>query len=73
VPVPGAWREILNTDATEYGGSGVVNGGALWAEAGTGFLGRGTVRCGQALRLTLPPLGVVFLAPGDGGRASSSG
>jgi 1,4-alpha-glucan branching enzyme len=72
VPVPGAWQEILNTDATEYGGSGVVNGGALWADAGTGFVGRGTVRCGQALRLTLPPLGVVFLTPGDGGRTDQA-
>ncbi|MBI3972741.1 MAG: 1,4-alpha-glucan branching enzyme [Chloroflexi bacterium] len=62
VPIPGEWREVLNTDAPEYGGSGVVNG-TVYAEPGTGMLGHGTVRCGQSVRLTLPPLGVVFLRP----------
>jgi len=63
VPIPGAWHEVLSTDAPEYGGSGVANG-PLWAEPGSGGFGQGTVRCGQHLRLTLPPLGVVFLRPG---------
>jgi 1,4-alpha-glucan branching enzyme len=70
VPIPGAWREALNTDAVAYGGSGVTNG-RLWAEPGSGMLGQGTVRCGQSLRLTLPPLGVVFLRPGEEGAMSS--
>jgi 1,4-alpha-glucan branching enzyme len=26
VPIPGAWEEILNSDDTRYGGSGIVNG-----------------------------------------------
>ncbi|NLG55131.1 MAG: 1,4-alpha-glucan branching enzyme, partial [Rhodococcus sp.] len=31
LPEPGRWREILNTDAAEYGGSGVGNLGAVMA------------------------------------------
>ncbi|GAA5063898.1 1,4-alpha-glucan branching protein GlgB [Nocardia callitridis] len=33
LPTTGRWREILNTDAAEYGGSGVGNMGAVEAEA----------------------------------------
>ena len=32
----GNWREIINTDATDYGGSGMGNGGAVEASAGEG-------------------------------------
>src|SRR5690606_3460000 len=28
LPVPGTWREVVNTDATDYGGSGAGNLGA---------------------------------------------
>ena len=63
VPRPGYWREILNSDAHPYGGSGVGNGGGVEAEAVPvrGFP--------WSLRLTLPPLGALFLLPGgdDGG------
>jgi len=63
VPRPGHWREILNSDAHPYGGSGVGNGGGVEAEAVPvrGFP--------WSLRLTLPPLGALFLLPGgdDGG------
>ncbi len=54
VPRGGLWREILNSDAREYGGSGVVNGGAF-AEP--------IPLHGHPLSvaLTLPPLGAVFL------------
>ena len=31
VPIGGVWREVLNSDAAEYGGSGVGNGGAATA------------------------------------------
>jgi len=57
VPRGGVWSERLNTDATHYGGSGVGNSGAAFAEAAP--MG------GQAfsLTLTLPPLGVVVLVP----------
>lgn len=32
LPVPGEWTEILNTDAAEYGGSGIGNYGAVKTE-----------------------------------------
>ena len=51
LPRPGNWRELLNTDAAAYGGSGVGNGG--WIEADE--IGRAA--------LTLPPLGVLWLSP----------
>jgi 1,4-alpha-glucan branching enzyme len=63
VPIPGDWREVFNSDAAEYGGSD-VRSGTLHALPGTGTLSQGTVRCGQSVRLTLPPLGVVYLRPG---------
>src|SRR5690606_28756114 len=32
MPAAGAWREIVNTDAASYGGSGKGNGGEVRAE-----------------------------------------
>jgi 1,4-alpha-glucan branching enzyme len=59
VPVRGAWREVLNSDAVIYGGSGVGSGGSVNAEDVT-WHGRPA-----SLRLTLPPLGVVVLTPSE--------
>ena len=57
-PVSGVWTEILNSDATAYGGSGVGNFGAVETTP-TPLHGRP-----WSLSLTLPPLGVVaFRAP----------
>jgi 1,4-alpha-glucan branching enzyme len=57
VPAGGFWKELLNGDAHEYGGSGVGNGGGVWA-------GEGPWReFPHHLELTLPPLAAVFLAP----------
>ena len=55
VPDAGEWTEILNTDATTYGGSGVGNLGLVVTEEQQwhGFP--------QSLALTLPPLSVVYL------------
>jgi 1,4-alpha-glucan branching enzyme len=54
VPRGGHWKEVLNTDAAAYGGSNVGNSGGVAAlPAGDRY----------ELRLTLPPLGVVFLTP----------
>ena len=53
----GHWREILNTDADVYAGSGVGNLGGVDAEA-VSWHGRP-----WSLRLTLPPLGALFLKP----------
>ena len=57
VPRAGEWRERLNSDASAYGGSGVVNAGPLQTLPGE-WHGQP-----QSLALTLPPLGVVVLKP----------
>ncbi|KPN18288.1 1,4-alpha-glucan branching protein GlgB [Arthrobacter sp. Edens01] len=57
LPWAGEWIERLNTDATEYGGSGVGNMGVVVAEEG-GFEGQ---PASAALRL--PPLGILYLTP----------
>jgi 1,4-alpha-glucan branching enzyme len=56
-PVPGHWRELLNSDAPMYGGSGQGNLG--------GVDSRPVGRHGHlhSLTLTLPPLGAIFLKP----------
>ena len=54
VPYGGGWNERLNSDAASYGGSDVGNGGHVVAE-GEPSHGRPF-----SLRLTLPPLGVLF-------------
>ncbi|MEW2120933.1 1,4-alpha-glucan branching enzyme [Streptomyces sp. NPDC005474] len=51
--VPGpvtAWQEVLNTDADRYGGSDVINSGAVKSRS-------------SCVRLTLPPLATVWLTP----------
>ncbi|MBH5130985.1 1,4-alpha-glucan branching enzyme [Streptomyces sp. PU10] len=45
-----AWQEVLNTDAEEYGGSGVANADPVEPEDGS-------------IRITLPPLATVWLMP----------
>ncbi|WP_110685541.1 1,4-alpha-glucan branching protein GlgB [Salinicola aestuarinus] len=57
VPVAGQWRERFNSDAECYGGTNRGNGGGLTTEA-TPAHGES-----QSLVMTLPPLGVVLLAP----------
>ncbi len=58
VPGDSRWREVLNTDDTRWGGSGVVNEGVFEADDSVPWHGRSA-----SVRLTLPPLGVVWLAP----------
>jgi len=55
VPSSGFWREILNSDAKEYAGSGMGNMGGCEAKAEPAH-GRP-----YSLSLTLPPLGALFL------------
>jgi len=57
VPHGGRWRERLNSDAADYGGSGQGNLGVLDAApvAAHGFA--------QSLELRLPPLAVLILTP----------
>jgi 1,4-alpha-glucan branching enzyme len=59
IPLPegGVWGELLNTDAAEYGGSGVGNLGFVAAD------GPPAGHDPHSARVTLPPLSVVFLAP----------
>jgi 1,4-alpha-glucan branching enzyme len=57
VPLAGTWREVLNSDATDYGGSGLGNAGSVTSEPIP------THGHGQSLDLTLPPLAVVFFTP----------
>ncbi|UFU07681.1 1,4-alpha-glucan branching protein GlgB [Ruania halotolerans] len=57
VPQAGAWEEVLNTDHTEFGGSGVVNTQALVADE-VPWHGRS-----HSIALRVPPLGVTFLRP----------
>ncbi len=58
VPVPrgGYWKEILNSDAEVYGGSGVGNRGGMHAE---NFACHGQE---HSLVVTAPPLGIVVFA-----------
>jgi 1,4-alpha-glucan branching enzyme len=67
LPHPGRWREVLNTDAAVYGGSGMGNLGSIEALAEP-WHGRPA-----SAVITLPPLGVLWLAPeeadaAEGGR-----
>ena len=57
LPRGGTWREVLNTDASVYGGSGVAGDVQLVAEEREWH--------GQpwSVELTLPPLAVVWLVP----------
>jgi 1,4-alpha-glucan branching enzyme len=53
VPAAGYWREILNTDAREYGGTGLGNLGGVGSET-VPFHGKE-----DSLNLTLPPLALL--------------
>ncbi len=56
-PRAGRWREVLNTDAQIYGGSGVGNLGGVDAVA------EGFQDWPASLALTLPPLAALYLIP----------
>jgi len=55
VPRSGRYRERINTDATEYGGTGIGNAGEVHAEPHPAHGHR------QSVRLQLPPLGALIL------------
>jgi len=57
LPRSGRWRELINTDADTYGGSGVGNYGAVHAtdEPWHGMPASAV--------LTIPPLGALWLTP----------
>lgn len=58
VPQPGRYREIINSDAPAYGGSGVGNDGGKHTHDWD------NPRWPYALSLTIPPLGVLILKHG---------
>jgi 1,4-alpha-glucan branching enzyme len=57
VPHAGRWREILNSDAKEFGGSGMGNLGSVESRP-IPWNGRR-----HSINVTLPPLGAVFFEP----------
>ena len=57
LPIAGEWDEILNTDATEYGGSGVGNFGSVTANLD------GTHLQAFSASISVPPLGAIWLKP----------
>ena len=57
VPLAGRWREVLNTDSAEYGGSNQGNLGGVVAEP-VGWHG-----LPFSVPVTVPPLAVVWFAP----------
>ncbi|GAY12369.1 1,4-alpha-glucan (glycogen) branching enzyme, GH-13-type [Pseudonocardia sp. N23] len=61
LPFAGRWRELVNTDAEAYGGSGVGNLGVVEAEQ-TRWHGRPA-----SAVLRLPPSGVLWLVPDNTG------
>ncbi|HEX9063696.1 MAG TPA: 1,4-alpha-glucan branching protein GlgB [Streptosporangiaceae bacterium] len=71
LPSPGRWRELLNSDAAEYGGSGVGNYGAVEATDAPCH-GRPA-----SATLSVPPLAVLWLvhdpAPGDPSATPAAG
>jgi 1,4-alpha-glucan branching enzyme len=54
VPFAGRWKEVLNTDAAKYGGSGIGNGGSVKT------LDHSPV---PEVSLVVPPLAAIFLVP----------
>ncbi|GAA1136569.1 1,4-alpha-glucan branching protein GlgB [Ornithinicoccus hortensis] len=57
LPRGGTWRELVNTDAHDYGGSGVGNLGQVHAQE-NGHQGQPF-----SVELNIPPLGVLWLVP----------
>ena len=55
VAAPGSWKEIFNSDAEKFGGSGVHNSGEVDSQEISAH-GKS-----QSLSLTLPPMGVIYL------------
>ncbi|WP_188669165.1 1,4-alpha-glucan branching protein GlgB [Tersicoccus solisilvae] len=62
LPWAGTWTEALNTDAEEFGGSGVGNQGQITAVEGS-FQGKPA-----SATVQVPPLGVLYLTPAKDAR-----
>jgi 1,4-alpha-glucan branching enzyme len=64
LPQAGRWRELLNTDAEGYGGSGVGNLGGVAAEDAPAF------GLPASAEITLPPLATLYLSPKEPDRVA---
>ncbi|HMS83297.1 MAG TPA: 1,4-alpha-glucan branching protein GlgB [Nitrospira sp.] len=58
VPMPGWYRELLNSDAHMYGGSNLGNGGGVTAESVASH------GLSHSIAVTLPPLSVLYFKAG---------
>jgi len=58
VPFQGGYREIFNSDAQIYGGSGVGNHGVIQSDSHRPYHAQPA-----SIELTIPPLGAVILKP----------
>lgn len=59
VPFAGSYQEIFNSDAKEFGGSGVINTAPVTSEAVAWN------RCPNSIHIQVPPLGMVVLEKTD--------
>lgn len=57
IPVPGEYREILNSDRDEFGGTGLINKKTILSHEES-FHGKP-----YSVKLTIPPFGVLILRP----------
>jgi 1,4-alpha-glucan branching enzyme len=62
VPSSGFWKEVLNSDARHYAGSGLGNSGGVKSNK-VPFHGNA-----HSLNLTLPPLGILLFKQGVSGK-----
>ncbi|MCI8496999.1 MAG: 1,4-alpha-glucan branching enzyme, partial [Clostridiales bacterium] len=56
VPFDGIYEEVFNTDSLQFGGSGVVNEGAIKADTKEPMHG-----LEQSIELTIPPMAAIYL------------
>lgn len=61
LPLAGRWKELFNSDAENFGGSGAGNGGVVDAQR------QGRHGQPNSAEMTLPPLSVLFLTPDQAG------
>jgi 1,4-alpha-glucan branching enzyme len=60
LPSAGRWREVFNSDAQDYGGSGIGNLGSVEAVAHPAH------GLPASAEITIPPLSTLYFTPGDG-------
>jgi len=61
LPVAGIWKEILNTDAVEYGGNGIGNYGRVTAPTADEYVTDVHEHSAPRTKITLPALSTIWL------------